>query len=173
MVEKKLKKSVDADIIKIISVGTNYNDLIVRQLTNEKDIFDLLNEFDNVFSPPITDRVKNLNNYSKKLYKNAIVYVAENNTEQNLGLVALYANDYNSKIAYIPYIGIKREARNLKIGSSLLQICNHYSLKQGMRYLKLEVQKTNRNAQGFYISNGFTRDGEASEKSWYMIKKLQ
>jgi ribosomal protein S18 acetylase RimI-like enzyme len=146
------------------------DDLIIKQITNKKEILKILHEFDNIFSSPISKKVESLSNYANKLFENAFVYVAR--TDKNLGFVTLYANDINSNIAYISYIGVKKEARNMDIGKKLLETCKNKATEQGMKYLKLEVQKDNWIARKFYKKNGFSILGEASSKSLYMIKEL-
>ncbi len=146
------------------------DDLIIKQITNKKEILKILHEFDKVFSPPISEKVEDTCNYANKLYENAYVYVAR--TDKNLGFVTVYANDYNSKTAYISFIGVKEKARNMKIGKKLLEVCNKKAVEQGMEFMKLEVQKDNFIAREFYKKNGFSILGEASSKSLYMIKEL-
>ena len=164
----------DLSIIKINSSDKNIrkvkNNVEIKQLKNKEDILRILNEFDEVFSPSISEKVDNISDYASKLSENAYVYVAYGT--QNLGFVTLYANDYESKIAYISFIGVKKEAQNMKIGKKLLKDCFEKSAKLGMKHIKLEVQKENLNAIEFYKRNGFAYLNEASSKSVYLIKEI-
>ena len=156
--------SSDSDINKI------KNDVEVKQIKKKEDILSILNEFDKVFSPSISEKVDDVLNYATKLSENAFVYVAYG--LENLGFVTLYANDDESKIAYVSFIGVKKEAQNMKIGKKLLEVCFGKSVELGMRRIKLEVQKENPNAIEFYKRNGFTYLDEASSKSVYLIKEI-
>lgn len=142
----------------------------LREIDRKEDILRILNEFDEVFSPSISEKVDNISYYASKLSENAYVYVAYGT--QNLGFVTLYANDYESKIAYISFIGVKKEAQNMKIGKKLLKVCFEKSAELGMKHIKLEVQKENLNAIEFYKRNGFAYLNEASSKSVYLIKEI-
>ena len=144
--------------------------LVINQIKSKAEILNVLQTFDNVFKPPIAEKVRDINAYANKLFENAYVFVASK--DKILGFVALYANDYSNKTAYIPYIGVMQEARNLKIGRKLLDICYKTAVAQGMKFIKLEVQKENLIACNFYKSNGFVLQGQASNKSFYMIREL-
>lgn len=148
----------------------NDNQLIIRQLTTESEILDILCEFNNIFIPSISQKVSNIKDYAKKLSEKSFVYVAKLN--KNLGFVSFYANDFDNKVAYISFIGVHPEARNNKIGKKLLDMCYKKSKEQGMRYIKLEVQNENFVAKEFYRKNGFVYLDEASSQSVYMIREI-
>lgn len=164
----------DISIIQINSSGKNFknaeNNVDIKQIKNKKDILRTLNEFDKVFSPSISEKVDSISDYASKLSENAYVYVAYGS--QNLGFITLYANDNDNKTAYISFIGVKREAQNMKIGRRLLKVCFEKSAELGMRHIKLEVQKENHSAVEFYIKYGFSYLGEASSKSVYLTKEI-
>lgn len=142
----------------------------INQISNSQEIFNVLNEFNDVFTTPISEKVNNMKNYSKKLSSNSFVFVASG--YDTYGFVTLYANDKQNKTAYISFIGVKEKSRNMKIGRKLLDVCLKKSLEQGMKYIKLEVQSNNEIAKEFYKNNGFTFSEKASPNSLYLIKKL-
>lgn len=146
------------------------NNLVIELLKNEDEILCLLNEFDNIFYPAISEKVDILENYANKLSLNAFVYLVK--TNKYLGFVTLYANDYTNKTAYISFIGVKKEARNMKIGKKLLKLCYKKAKEQEMKFIKLEVQNWNLNAIKFYENNGFSYVDEASSESVYLIKEI-
>jgi len=152
-------------------MNRNINNLKVQQLTSKLEIINILNEFNNDFTPPISKKVGNLDQYSNKLYNNAFVYAII--SEKNLGFIAFYANDSIKKITYIPFIAVSKEARNNSIGSKLLSICHDKAKELGMRFIKLEVQNENKIAQNFYEKNGFYYLEEATDHSLYMVKEVK
>lgn len=142
----------------------------IKQLETVSEILPLLEEFNDIFNPSISQKVNNMESYAEKIAESAFVYVAKNH--KNLGFVTLYANDNVTKTAYISFIGVHPEARNKKVGRSLLELCYKKAKGQGMKYIKLEVQKKNSGAQMFYEKNGFIYSEDATKKSLYLIKEI-
>lgn len=142
----------------------------INQVSTSQEILNVLYEFNDVFTTPISDKVNNMKDYSKKLSSSSFVFVASG--DDNYGFVTLYANDKQDKTAYISFIGVKEKSRNMKIGRRLLDTCFKKSLEQGMKYIKLEVQSHNNIAKQFYKNNGFTFSEKASPNSIYLIKNL-
>ena len=99
----------------------------------------LLNDYDFVFEPSISSRIKNFENYADKLINNAIVYVAK--SDKNIGFIIFYANDKCSKTAYITFLGVIQSARNSNVSKELLDLCFNISKENGMDFIKLEVRK--------------------------------
>ena len=108
---------------------------------------------------------------AEKFSKHAVFLVYENSFDK-IGFVAFYANDYESKIAYISFIAVAEQYRRKKIGQLLLiKVCD-IAKERGMKSIKIEVYKSNINARHFYCNNGFEELCEASAKSIYMVKRL-
>ena len=146
------------------------NDSRVVQVLTTEEILNLLYEFDDVLEPSLSSRVKDMAEYSRKLQENALVCVIRERV--NLGLLVFYANDSEGKTAYITFLGVHSSAQGKGIGTELLEHCIRVSKENGMNFLKLEVQNHNESAQNFYLKNGFTFSGEASNHSMYMNRDL-
>jgi ribosomal protein S18 acetylase RimI-like enzyme len=150
--------------------SANTNKFNIVQINSKNEIIRLLRDFDCVFEPSISSRIKDLDNYADKLQKNALVYAAKD--DNNIGFVAFYANDEDSKTAYLIFIGVLPAAQKRGVGKNMLKICKDTAKQNGMSYLKLEVRSNNFHAIDFYKSDGFRFCGEASADSIYMTKKL-
>lgn len=153
-----------------IKYDTKKYKIVRAEYVNE--IRKIIYEFDNVFKPSLSKRIVNLDTYSEKLYKNAIVIAA---IEENdvIGFIAFYANNINTHVAYLTQIAVKLKEQNRKIGKALLELCIKTSQDKGMTYIKLEVFNHNTKAIDFYEKYGFVFCGKASDESMYMIKKLK
>nr|WP_305139849.1 GNAT family N-acetyltransferase [uncultured Acetatifactor sp.] len=92
--------------------------------------------------------------------------------ESVAGYVAMYANDYSSRTAYITLIGVRPEWQRKAIGSSLLKAAVDVALEKGMERILLEVRDDNRGAVSFYEKNGFRYWEKAGDKSSYMIRDI-
>lgn len=143
----------------------------IKKIKNPERIINILTDFDDVFSPSISEKIDDKTNYSIKLSENAQVYVVENH--QNIAFISFYANSKIDKTTYITFLGVKKESQNMKLGKKLLQLCYEQSLNLGMEKVKLEVQKNNKIAIKFYENNGFSYFSDASIDSYYMIKNLR
>ena len=123
---------------------------------------------DNAFKNSVKNK-ENKKDLIIKIANNAvIIYVHNNNI---LGYVAFYANDKNTKEAYITLIAVKPGKQNSGIGTNLIKECIYTSLKYGMKKLALKVDKDNENAIKFYKSNGFVFCGEDNEIEQYLMKR--
>jgi ribosomal protein S18 acetylase RimI-like enzyme len=140
----------------------------IKQIYSVESIFEILQEFDEVFLRSISSRLGSLSEYAKKLAERAILYVAE---EENtiLGFIAFYANNLSTKEAYISQIAVHQKYRKKGIGLDLLNFCIITSKKNSMKTVKLEVDKSNHQAILFYERFGFHTTVDASGESQYMV----
>lgn len=93
--------------------------------------------------------------FSKKFSKYANVVLAETIEKKSIGFIAYYANNLETRIAFISMIAILPEYRGRHIGQSLLDFCKKDVIAKAFSSIKLEVSKNNYIAQQFYRKNGF------------------
>ena len=91
---------------------------------------------------------------------------------KTVGYCAFYANDSETRRAYISLICILKEKQKMKYGRQLLDRCIEESRQRGMKTLRLEVLDDNLNAIGFYKHCGFTYEKKCSETSSYYLLKI-
>ena len=111
-------------------------------------------------------------NMSEKFIKYGNVLFVEEQ-ESILGFVAFYANDLETKTAYISFIAVKNAFQKKGVGTLLLNSCEIQAQKKGMNKIRLEVKKNNTNAQCFYKNHRFDFECDASDDSFYMFKALE
>lgn len=140
------------------------------RISEKYNIYKLLTEFSEVF-PHLTEKISNLEDYAEKLSVFAYVYAANDNSE-NVGILVFYANDIESKEAYISLIGVKKGKECKGIGKALLDYCSKLSREHGMCKIRLEVDKDNSNAIKFYEKNGFSFLNATARNSFYMEKNI-
>ena len=87
-----------------------------------------------------------------KLCTYAEFLIAE--ASQLLGYCAVYANDQQSKVAYISLLCVKKEYQGMGIGKALLQACEDLAREKGMTVLRLEVKEDNEKAIRLYRGSG-------------------
>ncbi len=116
-------------------------------------LFKLLSKLDSAYIPSISSLV-DIEEYSNKLYTFADLLILKNNGLE-IGICALYANNYENKIAYISSIGILPEYQGYGFGSKLVNAAFELVSQKGFLYVDLEVYKENIKAYKFYLKNGF------------------
>lgn len=146
-------------------------DYVIMQIQTSDEIQKVLYGFDKVFNPALSEIVSDLDAYAKKLQRNAIVYVAKDDIE-NLGLIAFYANDRNTRNAYLTQLAVQSNGQKKKIGQTLLELCIADAKSKGMTEITLEVYNHNDAAIRFYAKNGFEFWNEATLNSSYMKRGL-
>lgn len=129
----------------------------------------IIQECDEAFAYPIC-MYHNFDELFLKIDKYAEFIAVYN--EDLLGYAAMYANNYESGIAYITLIAVKRKYQNKHIGKALLDECCRMAKDKGLKKIKLEVRKDNEVALSFYRKNGFKVIEEASENSYYMLRSF-
>lgn len=87
-----------------------------------------------------------------------------------VGMVAFYANDSETGLAYIPHVYVSPFHRREGLFSKMLKLIEESITTRGFTKIKLEVDKNNLNAQAVYQKNGFSIIGETSLTSLYMTK---
>lgn len=107
--------------------------------------------------------ISNISEYAEKLNQNAEIYFLVNSDNKDIGMCAIYTNDYENKIIYISSISIKKEYLSKGLGQVLLDHIFTLKDKYNMDYIKLEVKKNNTKAINFYKKNGFLIDEEKLE----------
>lgn len=140
------------------------------KLHSQNEILRALYKYDTSATRKISDRVFDMEGYSKKLFEyaeNYVIYVEED----AVGFFSFYDNDLKGKSAYLTLIAIEARYQRMGLGSQALQfICEECKKKQ-MKKIGLEVDKNN-DAYYFYEKEGFKITGEASPHSVYMEKEV-
>lgn len=105
------------------------------------------------FTPSLSTTV-NIDEYSKKIRKNAVTFEAWDNN-QLVGLVSGYFNDVTSKIGYVTNVSVMVNYQGLGIANMLLVKCINYAKDSEFVKVKLEVHKNNNAAINLYKKFGF------------------
>lgn len=90
-----------------------------------------------------------------KWYEHAEFCTCRDDSGQLVGMIAFYANQPETGIAYIPHIYVSPAYRGRGIFSQMLQRVVTNIKQKGYTSIKLEVSKDNMTAQKAYIKQGF------------------
>lgn len=109
--------------------------------------------------------------FSEKIQKNGWLCVCAEEDEIK-GFAVFYANNHQTREAFLSMIAVKQKYRKDGIGSRLLMFVEKKSYQAGMRFLRLEVKKENSGAIIFYEKKGFSTCG-STEESLFMRKEIK
>ncbi|HMK27085.1 MAG TPA: GNAT family N-acetyltransferase [Chitinophagaceae bacterium] len=123
----------------------------------EKNILSHLEDCDNNFTPPLSERT-GLVAYAKKLFEKAVTFEAWNN-DRLIGLIAAYLNTDDSRSVFITNVSVTKEFTGKGIASRLLRNCIAHCAKNDYFVINLEVNRNNSRAIGFYEKHQFKQSG--------------
>src|SRR5699024_10538598 len=86
------------------------------QVESKQEIYNTLIKFDTTFEPRISQRISDFEGYSSKLLDNGYFYIAKKNDEV-IGFIAFYANNLNTRVAYLTFIAVKLKHQKGYLGT--------------------------------------------------------
>lgn len=137
--------------------------------TNHRLIYQLLKKVDSDFDPPLSLNL-DLDEYSKKIASRAILFTRFDDKEL-IALCAIYANDEERLQAYLTMLAVDPVFRGIGLAKKLITEMEMYILNKKIKYIRLEVFKTNRNAFSMYKNLGYEIVDE-SHSSFYLQKEM-
>lgn len=147
-------------------------DIQIRVINDRKRKKDVIMKCESNY---ISEALKKIDfkNFLDKIDANAYFIVAYNENVI-LGYAVLYANNLETKEAYITLLEVYRAYQGKHIGNGLIEKCERLAKEKKMTKIRLEVMKTNCNAIKFYEKNGFTKSSEKdnNNSNIYMIKDI-
>ena len=117
-------------------------------------ILEFLKEMDVLFNPPLSERVS-LESFARKLADNAKLFYRCDTNGKILALIALYANDFEKKYAYITFVGTSSEAQGQGLCETLLEESISYTKSLAPNIRTLGIHSNNPKAIHIYNKYGF------------------
>ena len=136
----------------------------------EKNIFLHLEDCDNNFTPPLSERT-DLASYAKKLFERSVTFEAWRD-DRLIGLIAAYLSSGDIRSAFITNISVTKEFTGRGIASRLLRNCIAHCTKNSYFVINLEVNRNNSRAISFYEKHQFKQSG-AREDSLVLTLNLK
>ena len=136
-----------------------------KTVVSTSSLLDFIYEVDKDFVPSLRGRV-NIEEWVVKLKDYAQLAVAYND-DKIVGLLAYYANDFQTHIAYAVYLGVSASCRKMGIATQLLQCVFESSAKAGMQVLQLHTNSLK--AKSLYEKVGFKKIGSRFIPEWNLV----
>ena len=143
----------------------------MEKVESKDELKHVLQLFDAVFYPPLSDDIKDLDAYADKLVNEAVTYFAYVETKE-AGFISFYVADKNQEASFITLIAVLPNYQGQKVAQKLLDKCIHMSRKKGKKKVRLEVDVINERAVSFYKKNDFLLVEETSNHTVYMERVL-
>lgn len=122
-----------------------------------------LTNCDKSFTTPLSSRV-DIDEYSLKLIKNSTRFEAWHG-KRLVGLVAIYCNCTEKKVAYVSNVSIDPLFHRQGIARRLINNCFQYLIEDGFNTIQLEVANDNSSAMQLYEKLGFTIFDKSDEST--------
>lgn len=123
----------------------------------------LIKEFGESLPDPLSERL-DVDAYAEKVIKHGTVLLAM--AEQvSLALAAMYANDQDTKRAYVSLLAVRPELRGRGIARELVNACVENARESGMMCIQLRTPETNTRAMQLYARAGFVKTGRIGMKA--------
>ena len=103
----------------------------------------------------LSERV-DVTEYTIKLVNKGSLYMVLGDEGVPVGVMGFYANDQETKTAYLSIFGLLPKVRGMGIGSKLMKILISECEKAGMNKVCLEVNRENSRAIACYEKVGFS-----------------
>lgn len=104
---------------------------------------------------PLSERV-DVTEYTIKLMKKGSLYLVLGDNGAPVGVMGFYANDQETKTAYLSIVSLLPKVRRMGIGSKLMKILMLECRKAGMKKVWLKVKRENSEAVAYYEKMGFS-----------------
>ena len=136
---------------------------VVEYLSNKASTAEIAGHLsccDTDFVPPLSGRVE-ITGYANKIVSRATRFEAWSGGTL-IGLVAVYCNDLENRVAYITSASVLKAWTGKGIAARLVDQCVEHTKASGMRQISLEVASGNMSAIRLYEKNGFATGKEST-----------
>ena len=138
------------------------------QSASEENICQHLFACNHNFIPPL-ESVVNIKNYSAKIKDNGITVEAWSGSRL-VGMIAVYLNDFESRMGYITNVSVMSDYSGQGIASRLLNNCIELVKERSFNSILLEVNEKNKSAVGLYVKFNFRKVSEPSKENFIKMK---
>lgn len=145
-------------------------DSMINRITGI-EVKTVLYALEDAYNPVLSKRIENFDSYVQKLAEGAENFCVYNEEGKPIGFIAFYANNLETRTAYISQLVVKTQNQKSGIGKQLIERCFQEAKAKNMNCIRLEVRNDNVNAQQFYKRMGFIKES-SKETSSYMKRDI-
>lgn len=148
--------------VEMIMLGKEENDI--------KRMGKILVNINSHFLFPTDDQEK-LYEYTKKLIENGYNFIFRK-AHEDIGILSVYANNYETKTAYTSTIGIIPTERGGRLIAYIVNFALEFAKEKGMERFRAEVHKGNEKWLNYLQSFKFRIEGETNNDTYMIMREL-
>ena len=143
-----------------------------RRVSNKSELSRIWDKLADAFEPPLKECVPNYEEYLEKVALKGISFCCVSDKDERvLGCVSFYANDLESRKAFITEVMVSPYAQGRGLGTAMLAGVEEWALAYGMQTVGLEVRFDNDGARRLYSRLGYSVVGN-TDRGFLMEKAL-
>lgn len=143
---------------------------VIQNRATAEHVAILLTACDQDFSPPLSER-QDITAYAQRIFTQAERFECWD-AGQLIGLVAIYCNDPQKRLAFITNVSVLAHYRGQGIADALLQAAIAHAQKQEIFEIALEVDLRAAAAQALYKKHGFSL-ADQNETAQRLVRPLR
>lgn len=122
-----------------------------------------------LFVPNLLERVDNLREYAGRIKEKAVIIEAWDK-DYLAGMLAVYLNDFESKVGFISIISVTKECQRKGIAKALLSNAVKMGRENNFEKIRLEASKKDKRSIAFYKANQFVISGENPRSNSFIME---
>lgn len=129
-------------------------------------LMEFLQKVDKDFTPRLSQKT-DLSSFCDKLLANARLFVSYSDDGRIKGLVAIYANDFTRRYAYVPLVAVSPECRSQGVAKALVYMAVAYVKDLGRDNIQtVGIHTSNPIALALYRKLGFRMVSENGNREY-------
>ena len=143
----------------------------MKKIESQEEMMRVLEAFDQVFDPPLSEAISDLKKYADKQLKEAVTYVADIGRKE-AGFISFSIRDSGQEAAEIGLIAVLPDYQGQRLAQKLLDKCIQVARKKGKKKVRIELDEFNERALAFFEKHDFEVVEETSNNTVYMERVL-
>lgn len=133
---------------------------------NYKDkLYQYILDVDSDFNPVLSSKV-DLKEYTERIVSKANIFCALTDNDDIIGVVVVYANDFDKQYAYIPLVSVSSAHRRQGIARKLMEYTLSFIKSLNGKISVVGIHTYNRYAFDLYVKLGFKNISETDKRSY-------
>lgn len=144
----------------------------LKIISGIEQIIEILTSCGNDFYNQSYNNEKAINTLSEKFSKFGVVLALYLDNDL-AGFISFYANDFDTKKAFLSMIIIRRGFQRKGVGTALLNEMEKYCIENGFNEIISEVDDKNIKSKSFFSKNGYNVTEKKGQGTSFYLKKIR
>lgn len=144
----------------------------LKIISGIEQIIEILTSCGNDFYNQSYNNEKAIDTLSEKFSKFGVVLALYLDNDL-AGFISFYANDFDTKKAFLSMIIIRRGFQRKGVGTALLNEMEKYCIENGFNEIISEVDDKNIKSKSFFSKNGYNVTEKKGQGTSFYLKKIR